>query len=256
MELEEDYVIFGERLAEASGKIIRERFNKNRLVQYKDDGSPVTSADKDAETVMRDMIMVEYPNHGILGEENKSWQIGSEYLWVLDPIDGTKNFASGFYNFGTLIALVIGGHFALGIINQPVLNQCWIGVAGRGTLFNGDLTETRECSELGEAWMCSTTPNMFRGSKENGYKKLSSNVKHSIFGSDCIGYAMLSCGQIDIVCEAQLKPWDFAAHIPIIEGAGGMITDWSGKKLTLESSGEVLAAGSEELHKQAVLVLA
>ena len=129
MELEEDHVIFGERLAEAAGKIIRDKFNKNRIVQYKDDGSPVTSADRDAETVMRDMIMEEYPNHGILGEENKSWQEESECLWVLDPIDGTKNFASGFYNFGTLISLVIGGHFALGIINQPVLNQRWIGVA-------------------------------------------------------------------------------------------------------------------------------
>ena len=104
--------------------------------------------------------------------------------------------------------------------------------------------------------MCSTTPDMFKGAKENGYTKLSTMVKHSIFGSDCIGYGMLSRGQIDIVCEAQLKPWDFAAHIPIIEGSGGIITDWSGKKLTLESRGDVLATGSEELHKQAILALA
>ncbi len=256
MDLEEDHVIFGERLAEAAGKIIRDKFNKNRAVQYKDDGSPVTSADRDAETVMRDMIMVEYPKHGILGEENKSWQEESECLWVLDPIDGTRNFASGFYNFGTLIALVIGGRFALGIINQPVLKQRWVGVTGRGTVFNGKVIETRECSQLGEAWMCSTTPDMFKGSKETAYTKLSSIVRNTIFGSDCIGYGMLSCGKVDIVCEAQLKPWDFAAHIPIIEGSGGIITDWLGKKLTLESSGEVLATGSEKLHKQAVLALA
>ena len=127
MELEEDYVIFGERLAEAAGKIIRERFNKNRAVHYKDDGSPVTSADRDAEAVMRDMIMVEYPHHGILGEENKSWQVGSECLWILDPIDGTRSFVIGNPSWSNLVSLNYKDEPILGLANFPILKKFYIG---------------------------------------------------------------------------------------------------------------------------------
>ncbi len=250
-----DYVALAERLAETARPIIRGYFRADAQLTFKADQSPVTAADKEAEAAMRAVIEAEQPDHGILGEEEVGVREDAEYLWVLDPIDGTKNFASGSYQFGTLIALVHRGTPVIGVIDQPMLDERWIGIAGDATRFNGAPASTRECAALSDAWMYSTTPDMFVGVNEARFKNLSGNVKHALFGTDCYGYGLLAGGYTDIVCEAQMNLWDYMAHIPIIEGAGGKITDWSGAPLTLESDGTVLAAGDADIHAAAVQAL-
>ncbi len=244
-----------ERLADTARPIIRAYFRSDAQLTFKADQSPVTAADKEAESAMRAVIEAAQPDHGILGEEEAGVREDADYLWVLDPIDGTKNFACGSYQFGTLITLVHQGTPVIGVIDQPILNERWIGIAGEATRFNGEPASTRPCTGLGEAWMYSTTPDMFDGAFEVRFKNLSSSVKHALFGTDCYGYGLLAGGYTDIICEAQMNPWDYMAHIPIVEGAGGKITDWSGAPLTLESDGTVLAAGDADVHAAAVQAL-
>ena len=255
MHVSETYVDLAERLAEASGKIVRRHFRSLSGVGEKQDLTPVTIADKEAEFAMRKMIQVEYPDHGIIGEEGGNTLQNNEFVWVLDPIDGTKNYASGSYQFGTLISLLEEGTCILGIIDQPVLKERWLGVRGRPTTFNADPVQARTCDELTDAWMYSSNPGMFELDNQKRFASLASRVKYSLFGTDCIGYGLVASGFTDIICEAQMKPWDYAAHIPIIEGAGGVISDWKGNPLTLYSGGTVLACGDARIHKAALEVL-
>ena len=255
MDVPDTLVEFGVRLAESSGDVIRNYFRVLPPIGEKADSTPVTIADKEAEEIMRGLISQHYPEHGIIGEEAANLRENAEYVWVLDPIDGTKNYASGSYNFGTLIGLQRDNIFVLGIISQPVLGELWLGVKEKPTIFNGKPIETRSCDTLSKAWMYSSNPAMFRGNNSGGFDRLAGSVKHSLFGSDCIGYGLLAAGHIDIVCEAQLRPWDYAAHVPIVEGAGGVISDWFGNPLTLESSGTVLACGDRRAHKAALKIL-
>ncbi len=244
------------RLADASGDVIRRYFRNQPNVDDKADSSPVTAADKEAEAVMRAVLGTGFPDHGIVGEEGDSVREDAEYLWVLDPIDGTKNFASGSYQFGTLISLLKDGAPILGVIDQPVLRERWLGVTGEATTFNGEPMKTRACGALEEAWMYSTNPGMFRGAHETAFNSLAAQVKHSLFGTDCIGYGLLASGHTDIICEADMNPWDYMALIPVIEGAGGVVTDWKGETLTLDSGGTVLACGDKRLHALAIKALA
>ena len=244
-----------ERLADTARPIIRGYFRADAQLTFKADQSPVTAADTEAEAAMRAVIETAQPDHGILGEEQAGVREDADYLWVLDPIDGTKNFASGSYQFGTLIALVHQGRPVIGVIDQPILDERWIGITGEATQFNGESASTRGCATLRDAWMYSTTPAMFDGANEARFKNLSGSVKHALFGTDCYGYGLLASGHTDIICEAQMNPWDYMAHIPIIEGAGGIISDWSGAPLTLKSDGTVLAAGDADIHAAAVQAL-
>ena len=249
------YVDLAERLARASGDIICRYFRSLPQIGQKLDSTPVTIADKEAEIAMRKIIQAECPDHGIIGEEGGKIIENARFVWVLDPIDGTKNYVSGSYQFGTLISLLENGEFVLGIIDQPVLRERWLGVRGQPTTFNGEPVQVRSCTSLSEAWMYSTSPNMFEMDNGERFERLTKKVRHSLFGTDCIGYGLLASGFTDIVCEAQLKHWDYAAHVPIIEGAGGIITDWNGKSLTLGSSGTVLASGDRRIHDSALTVL-
>jgi len=243
------------RLADASGDVIRRYFRNLPQVDDKADASPVTVADKEAEAAMRTLLEAERPDHGIVGEEGDSVREDAEYLWVLDPIDGTKNFASGSYQFGTLICLLKDKVPILGVIDQPVLRERWLGVTGEVTTFNGAPVRTRACGDLKDAWMYSTNPGMFRGAHESAFRTLAGQVKHSLFGTDCIGYGLLTSGHTDIICEADMNPWDYMALIPVIEGAGGTVTDWNGDALTLESDGTVLACGDTRVHELAITSL-
>ena len=175
---------------------------------------------------------------------------------MLDPIDGTKNFASGSHQFGTLIGLLIDGLPVLGIIDQPVLGERWFGLAGETTMFNGQPIHTRACPALAEAWMYSTNPAMFQGAAERAFKSLAGSVKHALFGTDCIGFGLLAAGHTDIICEADMNLWDYMALIPVVEGSGGVISDWHGDPLTLTSDGPVLAAGDPRVHALAIDALA
>ena len=255
MDVNETYVALAVRLAEASGKIVARNFRSLSGVEEKHDSTPVTIADKEAEIVMREMIQVEYPDHGIVGEEGGNTLQNNEFVWVLDPIDGTKNYASGSYQFGTLISLLKGETCILGIIDQPVLKERWLGVRGKPTTFNGSSVQTRTCHGLTHAWMYSSNPEMFQLDNQKRFSRLASRVKYSLFGTDCIGYGLVASGFTDIICEAQMKPWDYTAHVPIIEGAGGVIRDWKGNPLTLDSGGTVLACGDAQIHEAALEVL-
>jgi inositol-phosphate phosphatase/L-galactose 1-phosphate phosphatase/histidinol-phosphatase len=243
------------RLADTAGPIIKRHFRSGAAILDKADQSPVTIADRDSEAAMRELIAKHAPDHGILGEEHGADRIDAEYVWVLDPIDGTKSFVTGKPLFGTLIALTHRGRPVIGIIDQPVLGERWIGIADSPARFNGRPIRTRACADLTEAWMYATTPQMFVGPDEAAYNRLAASVKFPLYGADCYAYGLLASGWADLVCEASLKPYDWCALVPVVEGAGGRITDWQGRPLGLEPVGRVLAAGDATLHAKALAVL-
>ncbi len=241
------HLALGHTLAEASGEIIRRYFRTNIAIDDKSDASPVTIADRSAEKVMRHIIEASFPEHGIIGEEFGSQNPDADYVWVLDPIDGNKSFISGVPLFGTLIALTWRGQPILGVIDQPISGERWIGATGHRTELNGKPVGTRPCSKIENATLYATSPDMFNRRNAPGFNRLRKQVKLSRFGADCYAYALLASGFIDLVVEADLKPYDFCALLPIIEGAGGAMTDWDGKKLTTKSDGRVIAAGDKKL---------
>ncbi|HWI28323.1 MAG TPA: histidinol-phosphatase [Stellaceae bacterium] len=246
-----------ETLADAAGAIIRRHFRRTLAVDEKADLTPVTVADRDAEAAMRALIEKCFPAHGIIGEEHGKLRADAEYVWVLDPIDGTKSFISGIPLFGTLIALTRGGRPVLGVIDQPILHERWVGVEGRSTLLNGAPVRCRPCPALGDATLFSTAPElMFKGADAAGFARLAAAAKLVRAGADCYAYAQLASGFIDLVVEAQLKPYDYCALAPVIAGAGGVITDWRGRPLDLGSDGRVVAAGDPLLAEPARRLLA
>ncbi|MBM3573977.1 MAG: histidinol-phosphatase, partial [Alphaproteobacteria bacterium] len=238
-----DFVALAHRLADAAGAAIRPHFRADVAVTDKDDSSPVTVADHAAEAAMRRILAAACPDHGIHGEEMGVERLDAEWVWVLDPIDGTKAFISGLPLFGTLIALCRHGRPVLGAIDQPILRERWIGAEGMPTTLNGNPAKVRACSGLARATLFTTAPDMMDGPATSPYERLRQAVKLSRFGGDCYAYAMLASGHIDLVVERKLKPFDYCALAPVIEQAGGVITDWLGKALTVASDGQVVAAG-------------
>lgn len=251
-----EYIAFAGALADAAGAVIRRHFRTRVEVDDKSDASPVTIADREAEEAMRRLIMEAYPAHGIFGEEHGRHQENAHYVWVLDPVDGTKAFITGKPSFGTLIALVRGGVPILGIIDQPIIGERWLGAAGRGTTLNGAPASVRPCAELGHAYLYATGPEMFAGPNADAWGRLAPRVKQPRYGADCYAYGLLASGFVDLVVEAQLKPYDYCALVPVVEGAGGIMTDWHGRRLGLVSDGRVVAAGDARMHRAALDTLA
>jgi histidinol-phosphatase len=245
-----------DRLADTAGAIIRRYFRRRIAVVQKSDNTPVTIADRAAERAMRRLIAAQFPEHGVLGEEYGPLRADADYVWVLDPIDGTKSFVSGIPLFGTLIALAYRGRPILGVIDQPILKERWIGAAGRKTTLNGKKVKSRAGIAPGEATLYATAPDMFAPREAAGFRRLAGKVKRTRFGADCYAYAMLASGFVDLVVETDLKPYDFCALAPVIEGAGGTMTDWQGKPLGLASDGRVIAAGDAALARKARAILA
>ena len=243
-------------LADAAGAVIRRYFRQKIAVDDKADTSPVTVADREAETVMRALIEARFPADGIFGEEHGTARADAEWVWVLDPIDGTKSFISGIPLFGTLIALLHGGRPVLGIIDQPISRERWRGVAGQKSTHNGAAIRTRPCSDLAAATLFATSPDMFQGADAAGFARLKAGAKLTRHGGDCYAYGLVASGFIDCVVEAGLKPYDYCALVPVIEGAGGVMTDWQGQALGLASDGRVLAAGDRRVHAAALTRLA
>jgi inositol-phosphate phosphatase/L-galactose 1-phosphate phosphatase/histidinol-phosphatase len=250
------HLALASQLADASGAIIRRHFRRRLTVDEKPDHTPVTKADRAAEAAMRRLIAARFPAHGILGEEYGGVRTDAEHVWVLDPIDGTKSFISGVPLFGTLIALTHRGRPVLGVIDQPISRERWIGAQGRRTTLNGKPVKTRACRSLDAATLYATAPDMFGKRDAAAFARLRRRVALARFGADCYAYALLASGFIDLVAEADLKPYDFCALAPVIEGAGGTITDWRGKPLHLASDGRVLAAGDKRLARRARALLA
>jgi inositol-phosphate phosphatase / L-galactose 1-phosphate phosphatase / histidinol-phosphatase len=243
------------RLADAAGEVIRPYFRQPLVVDDKPDLTPVTAADRAAEEVMRSLIERQFPEHGIIGEEFGRAREDTEFVWTLDPIDGTKSFISGVPLFGTLIALTCGKRPILGIIDQPISRERWVGVAGVPTTLNGASVRCRNCSALAAATLFATTPDMFKEGDAAAFARVSNAVKLTRFGADCYAYGLLAAGFIDLVLEASLKPYDFCAMVPIVEGAGGVATDWRGAKLDLASDGRILVAGDRRAHQAALTLL-
>ena len=246
---------FAEALADAVRPDVLKAFRGEGRYDVKADLSPVTAADRTAEATMRRMIAANYPAHGILGEEYGPERSDAPYVWVLDPIDGTKSFVTGKPLFGTLIALVHDGRPLLGVIDAPAVDERWVGAEGLASTHNGRPVRTRSCPALTDAWLYATTPQMFAGADERAFGRLRQACYAAVYGADCYAYGLLACGWVDAVCEASLQPYDYCALVPIIAGAGGVITDWEGEPLGLYSDGRVLAAGDPALHAQALRVL-
>lgn len=250
------YLALATLLADAAAEAIRPYFRRPLAVDDKPDLSPVTIADRAAEMAMRRLIAQHFPEHGIFGEEFGRERPDALFTWVLDPIDGTKSFISGVPLFGTLIALAYRGRPILGIIDQPISRERWIGVQGRPTIFNGTPVRCRPCPALAAATVFSTSPDMFRGDDAAAHAGVAAAAKLVRFGADCYAYGLLALGFVDLVVEASLKPYDFSAMLPIVEGAGGIATDWQGAPLTLASDGRVVVAGDRRAHLEALALLA
>jgi inositol-phosphate phosphatase/L-galactose 1-phosphate phosphatase/histidinol-phosphatase len=251
----DDFLALAIRLADAAGEAIRPYFRKPLAVDDKADLTPVTAADRGAETAMRSLIEQRFPDHGIVGEEFGRLREDAELVWTLDPIDGTKSFISGVPLFGTLIALTRAKRPILGIIDQPVSRERWVGTAGRPTTLNGVPVYCRACPALVAATLFATTPDMFKEGDALAFGRVSAAVKLTRFGADCYAYGLLAAGFIDLVLEASLKPYDFCAMVPIVEGAGGVATDWRGADLDLASDGRILVAGDRRAHQAALALL-
>jgi inositol-phosphate phosphatase/L-galactose 1-phosphate phosphatase/histidinol-phosphatase len=255
MTLLPEFSAFAHELADTAGAVIRPYFRQKLEVEAKGDASPVTVADREAEQALRGMIATRYPDHGIWGEEFGPERMDAKYVWVLDPIDGTKSFMAGVPVFGTLISLARLGVPVLGVIDQPILSERWIGVAGQGTLFNGKPVTTRLCPALPDATLATTSPYLFADDERAAFERVRRQARYTLYGYDCYAYAQLAGGFIDAVVESGLKPHDFCALRPVVEGAGGVVTDWEGKALTLASTGRVVAAGDAALHMQVLQAL-
>jgi len=240
-----------------AGAVIRPFFRARVGAAIKTDRSPVTIADRSAEQAMRAVLAERFPGHGIEGEEYGIDRPHAARRWVLDPIDGTRAFITGRPIFGTLIALTEEDRPILGIIDQPVTRERWIGAAGRRTRFVGPFggeAGCRPCATLGAAELSCTSPEML-GAHMPLWRRLADQVARVSWGGDCYAHGLLALGQIDIIAEADLKVWDWAALVPIIEGAGGRMTDWNGQPLRRDGDGRTLAVGDPGLLEAAVSLL-
>ncbi len=231
----DDDIAFAGRLADAAGEIALRYFRTAVAVDDKADASPVTIADKTAEKVMREMIARERPEDGIIGEEFGRERAGAGRVWILDPIDGTKSFISGRPMFGTLVSLAFDGVPQLGVVDCSAVGERWVGVKGRRTthrLRDGSTREVRvrACADLGLATLYCSSPLMF---KEHfpAFERVREKVKLPMYGGDCYAYGLVASGFADLDIEAGLQVYDYAAVAPVIEGAGGIMTDWRGRPL-------------------------
>jgi len=259
-----DFEAFVDELATVSGETIRPFFrsalsaerlgveNKSRSGGF----DPVTAADRAAETAMRTLIKRTFPEHGVVGEEFPAERPDAEYVWVLDPIDGTKSFICGLPVWGTLIALTRRGESIYGMMHQPFTREHFSG-DGRGARYRGPAGErelrTRACGSLGDAILTTTSPLLMNEADRQRFGRVEKQVRLSRYGGDCYAYCMLAAGHVDLVIETELKPYDILALIPIITGAGGVITTWDNGRP--QDGGRVIAAGDKRVHAQAMALL-
>lgn len=251
----ERFAALAEKMADTVRPVLLRYFRDDIAYDVKADASPVTIADREAETLIREIILAECPDHGVFGEEHGASQLDATYVWVIDPIDGTKSFVTGKPLFGTLIALLRDGVPIIGVIEMPALAERWVGVAGRQTTLNGRQVQSRTGSELRKAWLYATSPQMFTGADAGSFERLRLACYTAVYGADLYAYGLLARGRVDVICEASLKPYDYCAVVPVVQGAGGIITDWQGQPLGLSSNGRLLACGDPALHAVALAAL-
>jgi len=253
-----DFVAFVDQLAAVSGDTIRPFFRTALSVENKSTSGfdPVTAADRAAETAMRTLIKRTFPAHGIVGEEFDADHADAEYVWVLDPIDGTKSFICGLPAWGTLIALMRRGEPIYGMMHQPFTREHFCG-DGRAASYRGPAGDralrTRSCAALEEAVLLTTSPLLMNEADRGAFRRVEQSVRLSRYGGDCYAYCMLAAGHVDLVIETELKPHDILPLIPIIEGAGGIVTTWENARP--HGGGRIVAAGDRRAHAKAMEML-
>ncbi len=266
-----DFAAFVDRLAQVSGDVILPFFRIAIGAEDKSRGGifdPVTEADRGAEAAMRRLIGQTFPSHGVIGEEYGEDRPDAEYVWVLDPIDGTKGFISGLPMWGTLIGLMHRGRPAYGMMSQPFTRERYFGDGNRARLRSLAMTRrddapaewalrtlrVRDCPDLAQATIMTTSPLLIaEGADRDAYYRVEKAARLVRYGGDCYAYCMLASGFIDLVIESNLKPHDIVALIPIIEGAGGIVTTWDGADAA--KGGRILAAGDKRIHAEALRLL-
>ncbi len=255
-----EFRIFAEGLADASRALLVEAARRPHQGEMKTDGSPVTSIDQAVEARLREMIADAYPDHGIVGEEHGEAKpesgTESEHVWVLDPIDGTLPFLAGLPVYGTLIALLRDGVPVIGVIDMPATAERWVGAAGSPTTRNGAAIRARPCENLSQAMMSTSNIDFYGDDDRPALDRLKAATRWTVYGGSCMAYAQIASGRIDVGVDVAFDVFDYLAHVPIIEGAGGIITDWRGAPLTLASGDRLIAAGDRRIHGAALEILA
>lgn len=245
------------RAADAARGVLLAHRHAPFAVEDKPDRSLLTVADREAESAMRELILAECPEHGIIGEELGFDRADAEYVWVLDPIDGTQAFVCGIPLYTTLIALTRAGRPLLGLIDQPVTRERWLGASGRATTLNSEPVRARACPQLANAYLCATTPAMFQGAAAAAFARVAERVRSVRYGTDGYAYGLLASGRVDLIVEADLAPYDYIAHVAVVAGAGGALTDWEGRPVPLgPGPARVVASGDPALHARTLEVLA
>jgi inositol-phosphate phosphatase/L-galactose 1-phosphate phosphatase/histidinol-phosphatase len=252
----EDQLTLALELADLARSTLLSSYRPDFAYSTKDDGSPVTALDQEIERRLRCRITERFPEHGIFGEEYGQQDIGREYVWVLDPIDGTASFAAGLPDFGTLISLCRAGQPIIGIVDMPLQNQRCLGVLGRETTINGEVVHCRSSHALHQSVLISSGVDSFVGADAlETFDVVRRRTAWNVYSGGCAAYLSLSRGTVDISLEGNFEPYDFCAVVPVIEGAGGCITDWQGMQLSLESGSQMVATGSAKLHDEVLAVL-
>ena len=251
----DEFINFANLLADESAQIISKYFRKKINIENKKDDSPVTIADQNTELKIRELITQKYPSHGILGEEYENIKLKSEFVWVIDPIDGTRSFIAGHKDFGTLIALLHNNKPILGIINCPAHQERWVGIKNEKTRLNNQVIKTSSVKNIEDAYLFTSGIYFSEPILKKGYQLIRDKSKYFRLGGDCYMYGMLASGLIDIVIEDTLKAHDYMALVNVIEGAGGKITDKFGNDVTIESDGSLVASSSSEIHNELINII-
>ncbi len=250
-----EYLSLANSVADAARTIVCANAHAFSL-SYKADGSPVTDVDQMAEAAMRDILQAQVPGHGIFGEEHESFGLEREYVWVLDPIDGTRQFTAGLLNFGVLIALCREGVPVLGIVEHPLATQRWVGVTGLPTTMNGRVAEVRDCAGIGDALASLCDPDCITPDVSAGYEAIRGATRWNVYDGGCVGFGAMASGKLDLcLYGSNVDPFDVCALVPVIEGAGGIISTWRGEPVTLETDDAIVGCGSAVVHEQALGLL-
>lgn len=246
---------FALALLDRTRPVVQRYFRQDIPIEIKSDASPVTLCDKAVEAEIRAALAESFPDHGIFGEEHGKSGLDKKYVWVIDPIDGTRAFITGVPLFGTLVALLEDGKPILGLVDAPALGETWLGVEGSPTRFQGQPCRTRQRA-LKDAAVFTTTPDLYVGANQARWQKVQAAVQTVRYGTDCYAAGLIASGHADAMIEVGIQPYDVLALVNVIEGAGGKVTDWSGKRLGIEGDGTLLAAGTPELHAELLALLA
>jgi len=248
----QEYLNFANKLADVASITSMQYFRTSLDIDKKNDQSPVTIADKNTELKIRSMIEKKYPGHGILGEEFDSINSNAEFIWVIDPIDGTRSYIAGHKDFGNLISLTHNKKPIIGIINCPAHKERWVGFKNQNSTLNKKTTKSSKITNIEDAYLFMSGLYFEEPHLRNAVEKIKKKVKYYRYGGDCYMYGMVASGLIDIVIEDTLKVHDYMALINVIEGAGGKITDKFGKEISTDSQGSVVVAANEELHSKLI----